>query len=74
MLILLASGLLAASTFTRTLERVNSMDPADAQAVYDSKAVQLVYETPLNIDYAARPYRLAPGLCELPQVSSNGLV
>ncbi|HBO99238.1 MAG TPA: hypothetical protein DD637_05335 [Verrucomicrobia bacterium] len=70
----LASGLVLAATFTRTLERVNSMDPADAQAVYDSKAVQLVYETPLTIDYAARPYKLIPGLCELPEVSSNGLV
>lgn len=69
----LASCLLGA-TFTRTLERVNSMNPADAQAVYDSKAIQLVYETPLNIDYAARPYKLVPGLCELPWVSSNGFV
>lgn len=64
---------LIAATFTRTLERVNSMEPADAQAVYDSKAIQLVYETPLNIDYAARPYKLVPGLCELPEVSADGL-
>ena len=74
MLVATLSGLLLSATFTRTLERVNSMNPADAQAVYDSKAIQLVYETPLNIDYAARPYKLSSGLCELPEVSEDGLV
>ena len=64
---------LAATTFTCAMERVDSMDPVRAQSVYDSKAVQLVYETPLEIDYVARPYKLIPGLCELPEVSSNGL-
>ena len=64
---------LVAATFTRTLERVASMDPAMAQSIYDSHAIQLVYETPLSIDYAARPYRLAPGLCEMPEVSEDGL-
>ena len=69
---MVAAALLLAATFTRPLERVNSMDPILAQSVYDSRAVLLVYETPLAIDYAARPYALVPGLCELPQVSDNG--
>ncbi len=65
--------LLLAATFTRTLERVSTMDPAMATTVYDAHAVQLVYETPLEIDYKARPYRLIPGFCELPEVSADGL-
>ena len=67
------AAVLAASVFARQMDRVASMDPAQCQSVYDSKAVQLVYETPLNIDYRARPYRLVPGACELPEVSSDGL-
>ena len=63
-----------ASVFVRPLDRVASMDPAQCQSVYDSKAVQLVYETPLCIDYRARPYRLVPGACDLPEVSADGLV
>ena len=68
------TALLAATVYTRPMERVSSVDPIDAQAVYDSKVVQLVYETPLDIDYTARPYRLVPGACELPEVSADGLV
>ncbi len=68
-----AAAVIAASVFTRAMERVDSMDPVEAQSVYDSKAVALVYETPLEIDYAARPYRLIPGVCELPDVSADGL-
>jgi len=49
------------------------MDPAFAQSVYDSRAVKLVYETPLDVDYAARPYRIVPGACEMPSVSEDGL-
>ena len=63
----------AASVFTRPLERVNSLDPVKAQSVYDSRAVCLYAETPLEIDYAARPYRLKRGLCELPEISQDGL-
>ena len=66
-------GLLAA-TFACPMERVSSLQPWDAQSAYDSYAVQLIYETPLAIDYAARPYRLVPGYCELPEVSEDGLV
>lgn len=57
------------------MERVNSMDPANADAVPASRAVSLVYETLLEYDYAARPYRLIPGVATaLPEVSSNGQV
>jgi hypothetical protein len=45
------------------MERVATLDPVFAQSVYDSRVVQLLYETPLNIDYYARPYRLSPGYC-----------
>ncbi len=69
---LLAAAVLAA-TFTRSMERVNATDPIKAQSVYDSHVVQLLYRTPLEIDYKARPYKLIPGLCELPEVSDDGL-
>ena len=68
------AALVLAATFTRSMERVSSMDPAFAQSVYDSRAVQLVYETPLEVDYYARPYKLTAGACELPEVSADGLV
>ena len=68
----LAACILAAATFTRAMEQVKSMDPLQAQSVYDCAAVRLVYDTPLEVDYAARPYRLAPGICELPEVSADG--
>ncbi|MBR2939837.1 MAG: hypothetical protein IKC14_00850 [Kiritimatiellae bacterium] len=70
---MVTAALLLAATFTRPLERVATMDPAMATAVYDSHAIRLVYEPPLEIDYAARPYRLVPGFCELPEVSADGL-
>ena len=65
---------LLAATFACPMERVSSLQPCDAQSAYDSYAVQLIYETPLAIDYAARPYRLKAGYCELPKVSEDGLV
>ena len=67
------ASLLLVAVFTRPMERVSTMDPAMAQSVYDSRAVQLVYEPPLTVDYEARPYRLAPGYCELPEVSGDAL-
>lgn len=66
-------GICLAATFTRPLERVNSIDPIRAQAIYDSRAVCLYAETPLEVDYAARPYKLKPGLCEMPKISDDGL-
>ena len=68
------SLLLVAAAFVRPLERVSTLDPALAQSVYDCRAVGLVYESVLKIDYAARPYRLVPGVCELPETSADGLV
>lgn len=65
--------ILLAATLTRPLERVSTLDPAFTQAVYDARACQLVYQPPLDVDYVARPYRFAPGACELPTVSEDGL-
>ena len=67
------TALLLAATFTRTLERVSTTDPVMSTTIYDAHAVQLLHETPLRIDYKARPYRLVPGFCELPEVSADGL-
>ncbi|MDD4101801.1 MAG: ABC transporter substrate-binding protein [Kiritimatiellae bacterium] len=75
-----AAGMLALAAggetvFRRSMDRVASMDPAAAASLYAARAVQLVYEPLLEFDYAARPYRLVPGLAEsLPEVQSNGLV
>lgn len=59
--------------FTRSMERVNTLDPLRSQSVYDSRVIQLIHETPLQIDYYARPYKLIPGVCNLPSVSEDGL-
>lgn len=64
----------AGATFTRSLERVTTMDPAMSQSIYDARATMLVYKSVLSIDYEARPYALAPGACELPEVSADGLL
>ncbi len=60
--------------YRRATERVVSMDPIRAGSVPDARAVQLVYEPLLDVDYYARPYKLVPGLCELPEVSADRLV
>ncbi|MFA7171916.1 MAG: ABC transporter substrate-binding protein [Kiritimatiellia bacterium] len=63
------------ATFCRMLERVASMDPSQAASVYSSQAVQMCYETLLEFDYHARPYRLIPALAQsLPEINSNALV
>ena len=74
MSLLLVSFIALAATFTRPMERVSSLDPAQSRSIYDSHAVGLLYEMPLAIDYKARPYRLVPGFCERPDVSADGLV
>ncbi len=72
MLALAAGG---ETVFRRGMDRFSSMDPAAASSLYAAHAVQLVYEPLLEFDYAARPYRLVPGLAEsFPEVQSNGLV
>ena len=65
----------AETVFRRSMDRVSSLDPANASSLYAGRAVQLVYETLLEFDYRERPYRLIPGLAEsMPEVQSNGLV
>lgn len=70
----LSSAILAVSVFSRPMERVSTLDPAMCRSIYDARAVELVAETALGIDYAARPYRLTKSYCELPEVSADGLV
>ena len=75
MAVSLAASAGGETVFRRSMDRVSSMDPADASSLYAARAVQLVYETLLEFDYRARPYRLIPGLAErMPEVQSNGLV
>ena len=50
------------------------MDPIRAGDVLSAKAVALVYEPLLEVDYKARPYRLKACVCEMPEVSADGLV
>ncbi|MBR1870473.1 MAG: hypothetical protein IJ802_01450, partial [Kiritimatiellae bacterium] len=66
-----AGEVAAANVFRRPIPRVASLDPLRSASVADAQAVALVYETPLEVDYAARPYRLASGLCELPEWSED---
>jgi oligopeptide transport system substrate-binding protein len=59
--------------FRRSMDRVASMDPAASSSLYSSRAVHLVYETLLDVDYLARPYRLIPLLAtEVPKPSEDG--
>lgn len=67
------SAALLAATFTRAITSVETVDPVQAQSTYDCHAVLLLYETPLEIDYTARPYRIKPGVCELPEISADAL-
>lgn len=71
---MIGAALLLAAIFSRPLERVSTMDGAMARSVYDAQAIQLVCDSPLAIDYIARPYALVPGYCELPTVSADGRV
>ena len=71
---MILASLVLAATFTRTMERVATLDPAFSQSVYDSRVVQLLYEPLLKVDYLARPYKLTAGYCDLPEVSPDGLV
>ena len=68
------TAVLVAATFTRPMERVVTTDPTKAQSAYDMRAMKLLYESVLTIDYETRPYRLVPDACELPEVSEDGKV
>ena len=62
------------AVFRRVIERVTSLDPVEAASVYAARCVALTYETLLEYDYEARPYRLKPCLATaLPAVSDDGL-
>ena len=50
----LLSAILAVSVFSRPMERVSTLDPAMCRSIYDARAVELVAETALGIDYAAQ--------------------
>ena len=50
------------------------MDPIRAADVASAQAVTLVYEPILEVDYFARPYRLRPCVCEMPEVDVGGRV
>ena len=74
---LCAVGSLAAAERTiyrQAFGRVASMDPLRAGDETCAKAVALVYEPLLEVDYYARPYRLKSCVCELPSVSADGCV
>ena len=74
---LCAVGCLAATERTiyrQAFGRVASMDPLRAGDEMCAKAVALVYEPLLEVDYYARPYRLKSCVCELPSVSPDGCV
>src|SRR5262249_53040148 len=54
--------------------RIQSFDPVQADDVFVSEQVALVYETLLQYHYLKRPYTLEPGLAEsMPEVSTDGL-
>lgn len=70
-----ACGLAAGrKVFRRALPMVASMDPLKAGDTASSQVITQEYEPILDIDYYARPYKLRPCVCELPEVSADGLV
>lgn len=69
---LLTAALAIAAVFVRPMERVRTCDPMHAVSTYECYASSLLYETPLTVDYAARPYALRSGVVELPKISKDG--
>ena len=77
LLILAATAAFAAAeraVYRQGFGRVASMDPLRAGDETSAKAVALVYEPLLEVDYCARPYRLKSCVCDLPQISDDGCV
>ena len=65
----------AQQVYTRSMNRVSSLDPVEAASSYSARAIQLAYEPLLEYDYKIRPYTLTPCLAAaLPQVEANGRV
>ena len=59
--------------YRRVIERVASLDPVEAASVYAARCAALTYETLLEYDYEARPYRLKPCLATgMPTLSQDG--
>lgn len=53
--------------------QVASLDPAIAESMSAGRAVALCWETLLQYDYEARPYRLVPYVAEsMPEISEDG--
>ena len=62
-----------APVFRRADAPVSSLDPIQATSSSAGRPVCLVYETLLQYDYAARPYRLVPYAAEtMPEISPDG--
>ena len=62
-----------APVFRRADAPVSSLDPIQATSSSAGRPVCLVYETLLQYDYAARPYRLVPYAAEtMPEFSPDG--
>ncbi len=61
------------AVFRRSDLSVSSLDPVQAASMAAGRPVLLVYETLLQYDYAARPYRLIPYVAaEMPALSEDG--
>lgn len=68
-------GKIANATYHRAIERIVSLDPAEAASAYAGRAVALIYEPLLEYDYANRPYSLKPCLATgMPAVSPDGRI
>ncbi|MBO5647649.1 MAG: hypothetical protein J6S30_02665, partial [Kiritimatiellae bacterium] len=68
-----SSFFLLSAVFTRAIQSVDTIEPAMVQSTYDCHAISLLYETPLEIDYTSRPYKIKAGACELLGISDDGL-
>ena len=65
----------AETVLRRTVDRVSSLDPIMSETVGASRCVMLPYESLLEYDYAARPYKLIGGLAEAPpKISPDGKI
>lgn len=74
-LLAIAPPAFSENVFTRSMNRVSSLDPVEAASSYAARAIQLAYEPLLEYDYRARPYTLIPCLAaSLPVIEENGRV
>lgn len=60
-------------TFRRAQPSLNTLDPAHGSDTSVNGAMSLIFQTLLEYDYVARPYRLIPGAAEaMPEISADG--